>query len=109
MTVNKDPIDVSEKIGIYMDSKHNDKDVREFAKELEADYEQRKHQNYDRFSVVLGLEDGKPVLKFVGYRKENPDETKKRVAIEEEKQKKVEDAELQQYLRLQKKYGKKGE
>lgn len=107
--INKDPIDVNEKIGIYLDSKHETKDMKSFAEELQADYEKRCHGTYDRFSVVLGLEDGKPVLKLMGVRKESPDETKKRVAGEEEKEKRNNEAELKEYLRLKKKYGKSAE
>ena len=104
--VNKDPIDVSEKIGVYMDPKHDSRDIQEFIKELTADYQKYCHQHYDHFSLVLGLDTGKPVLTFMGYRKETAEETKKRVAIEEEKQRKVEAAELNEYLRLKKKYAK---
>jgi hypothetical protein len=107
--MSKDPIDVSEKLGVYLNPKTNTRDIREFAKELEADFKKFEHQNYDHFSVVLALEDGKPILNLVGYRKENPDETKKRLAIEEQKQKKAEEVELKEYLRLKNKYGKKNE
>jgi hypothetical protein len=107
--MSKDPIDVSEKLGVYLNPKNATKDVREFAKELEADFQKYCHQNYDHFSVVLVLEEGKPVLNFMGYRKETPDETKKRAEQEEKTQQRVEAAELREYLRLKGKYGKKGE
>jgi hypothetical protein len=66
------------------------------------------HKNYDHFSINFITKDGKSGAVFVGFRKENPDETKKRVAIEAAKQKKAEEVELQTYLKLHKKYGKKG-
>ena len=76
--VNKEPIDVSERIGVYMDPKHDTKDVKAFIEELTKDYDRHCHEQYDHFSVVLGLVEGKPVLTLMGYRKElEPDDEEK--------------------------------
>lgn len=103
--INRDPIDVSEDLMPLL-KLGDSKEVKLFLEELDAMYKQRCHLAYNSFNVSLATKDDKVVLKFVGIRKESSDETKKRVAIEEDKQKRVEDAELKEYLRLKKKYGK---
>ena len=103
--INKDPIEVSEEIVALM-KPGEQKEVKLFIEELDSAYKTRSHLAYDKFSVSLATKDGKTGLVFIGVRRENKDETAKRVAIEEDKQKRVEDAELREYLRLRKKYGK---
>lgn len=107
--INQDPIDVSEDLELLLKQDDAAIDYKELIKKLEECHAKYCHKNYDHFSISLFVEGGKSGLVFVGLRKENTDETKKRVAIEESKQKQAEEAELKTYLRLHKKYSKKGE
>jgi len=106
--INKDPIDVSEDLEVLL--KAGDKiDFEQFINNIEEFHNKYCHKNYDHFSVGLITKDGKSGVVFIGLRKENQEETKKRVAIEEAKAKHAEEVELKQYLMLKKKYGKKGD
>lgn len=66
------------------------------------------HKVYDKFNVSM-VKDPKLgiALVFEGEREETKLETTQREAEEDSKRKRVEAAELKEYLRLHKKYGKK--
>lgn len=106
--INKEAIDVKEDIEVLM-KPNETKDVKEFIKELDERYNKLCHKAYNSFSVSMVVKEGKSFLVFSGVRKESPDEIKKRVAVEEEKEKRNEEAELKTYLRLKKKFGKSNE
>ena len=68
------------------------------------------HKVYTKFNVKLAKDDKAGwALLFVGEREESAEETTIRTAKEAAIKKRVEEAELQQYLKLHKKYGKKSE
>lgn len=66
------------------------------------------HKVYDKFTVSIEKDDkiGMALI-FNGEREETKQETAMREAKEKAAQKKVEQAELKEYMRLHKKYGKK--
>jgi len=71
-------------------------------------FNQNAHKVYDSFHVTL-VKDAKIgwALLFEGEREESKEETAAREANDKATRKRVEDAELKEYLRLNKKYGKK--
>ena len=82
----------------------------DFADKIEDLYKQNMHKAYDSYSIELVRH--KQVgwtLFFNGTREETKQETTKREAEEAAKRKQIEAAELKEYLRLKKKYGKKEE
>jgi hypothetical protein len=107
--INREPIDVSDDIELLMEM-GGSIDYKVLITKLEELFSKNCHKNYDHFSVKLitKADDNKRSgVIFCGYRKEIPEETKKRVVIEEAKQKQAEEVELKTYLRLHKIYGKK--
>ncbi len=105
MMINKDPIEVSENITTIIKA-DGSKDIKDLIKELDELYNKHVHQNYERFTVALVPQKLKIELVLVGWRKEKPEETKRRIMVEEERDKRNNDAELKEYLRLKKKFGK---
>ena len=82
-------------------------DYRQFIERIEELHAQNSHRPFVSFCVELVKDDklGWGVL-FSGEREELKEETAKREAIEAAKQKALEEAELKDYLRLKRKYGK---
>lgn len=105
MSADRTAIDISEDIGVILNPGQS-KDVKELITELNETYDKYCHQNFDKFSVSLVTKDNKTGLVFVGFRKEDDSELKKRLATEDDKLKRAEAAELKEYLRLKKKYEK---
>lgn len=83
-------------------------EYKELIDKLEELYGKNAHKVYDKFNVSL-VKDAKLgwALVFDGEREETKDETAIREAREAAERKRVQDAELKQYLRLHKVYGKK--
>lgn len=80
----------------------------EFLDKLTDLYNQNMHKAYEDYSVsMIRTKEFGWSLFFMGRREETKEETAKREAIEGAKQKTIEAAELKEYLRLHKKYGKK--
>ncbi len=71
-------------------------------------YNHNMHKAYEKFKVSM-VKDAKLgwALIFEGEREENKTETAEREAKEFATRKRLEDAELKEYLKLHKKYGKK--
>jgi len=103
--INKEPIDIEEFISIIIRSGES-KEIKELISNLEELYNKYCHNNFNKLTVSLLVRDGKSFLNLVGVRKENEKETKKRIIIEEDKLKRLEEIELKEYLRLKRKYGK---
>ena len=83
---------------------------QEFVDKVDELYKQNMHKAYEKFSVVL--EETKElgwIVSLMGERQETKEETAKREADEAARRKRVETAELAEYLKLKKKYGKKEE
>lgn len=83
-------------------------EYKELIEKLEELFGQNSHKVYDVFNVSM-VKDKKLgiALVFEGERDESKDETKLREAKEAATKKRVETAELKEYMRLKKKYGKK--
>lgn len=75
---------------------------------IEDLFNQNAHKVYDSFHITL-VKDAKVgwALLFEGEREESKEETTAREANDKATRKRVEDAELKEYLRLHRKYGKK--
>jgi hypothetical protein len=65
------------------------------------------HKDYEKYYITIIKEKESTILAFEGARKETEEEKATREAMETLKRKKIEEAELKEYLRLHKKYGKK--
>ena len=102
---------VDEKIAVLMagnDDKANAIEYRAFMDKVEDLYKQNSFKAYDKFNVSLVRDkDLGWGLLFTGTRNETNEEQATREAVEGAKKKQLEDAELKEYLRLHKKYGKK--
>lgn len=100
---------VSEKIDVLLLEGDKPINYQEFIDRLDELYKQHSHLSYEDYE--LRLERSKDLngwaLLFNGNRLETNEEQKLRVAQESAKRKTVEQAELKEYLRLKKKYGKK--
>ena len=83
---------------------------KELIEKIQELYGQNSHKAYDTYYVSM-VKDPKMgvALVFEGEREESNDETAIREAKEGSAKKRVEEAELKEYLRLNKKYGKKQE
>lgn len=83
-------------------------EYKELIEKLEELFNKNSHKVYDAFNVSM-VKDKKLgiALVFEGEREETKNETAQREAEEAATKKRVEDAELKEYLRLKKKYGKK--
>jgi len=83
-------------------------EYKELIEKLEELFGRNAHKVYDTFNVTM-IKDQKLgiALVFEGEREESKEETAYREAEEGAKKKRVEDAELKEYLRLHKKYGRK--
>lgn len=85
-------------------------DYKRFIDRLNELYEQNMHKSFVSFCVELVKDsDLGWGLLFSGQREETKEEADKREAIETAKKKALEDSELQQYIKLHKKYGRKGD
>ena len=85
-------------------------DLKQFTDKLEDLRAKNAYKAFVSFAIELvkDKELGWGVL-FVGEREETKEETAKREAMESAKRKTVEEAELKEFLRLKRKYGKKDE
>ena len=83
-------------------------EYKELVEKLEELFGQNSHKVYDKFMVNM-VKDVKlgVALVFEGEREESKEETALRESEESSVRKRVEKAELKEYLRLHKKYGKK--
>ena len=101
---------VDEKIDILFTKKET-MTSQELIDKLTELYKQHATMAYEKFNV--GIEDVKELnsvaLVFTGSRPETKDETKVRESKEAVKRKQIEEAELKEFLRLKKKYGKSEE
>lgn len=103
---------VDEKIAVLLAGSSDGKPVvveyKEFVAKVEELYKLNSIKAYDRFNVafVKDTQAGWGVL-FTGTRDETKDETAQREAVEAAKKKQLQSAELKEYLRLHKLYGKK--
>lgn len=81
---------------------------KELIEKLEDLFNKNTHKMYDTFHVSM-VKDQKLgiALVFEGKREETKEETYRRETNEFATKKRIEDAELKEYLRLHKKYGKK--
>lgn len=82
-------------------------DHKELIEKVEDLFNKNCHKAYEKFSVTL-VKDQKLgwALVFAGDREETKQETAIREAAESAKRKRIQDAELKEYLRLKKIYGK---
>jgi len=80
----------------------------EFMDKVTDMYNKNMHKAYDKYTITLvRTKEFGWTLFFDGTRDETKDETAIREAEEKARRKQVEAAELKEYLRLKKKYGKK--
>ena len=103
---------VEEKIEVLMASDKSGEPViveyKEFVEKTEELYKKNVHRAFTKFNIeMIKDKDLGWGLLFSGTREETKEETAKREAFESAKRKQIEDAELKEYLRLKKKYGKK--
>ena len=101
---------VDEKIAILMASKAGEPVVveyKEFVGRVEELYKQNSVKAYDQFNVafIKDRDAGWGVV-FTGTRNETTEETAQREVLEAAKKKQLQAAELKEYLRLHKLYGK---
>lgn len=104
---------VDDKIAVVMagnDDKANIIEYKEFVQKIEDMYRQNVIKPYEKFKIglVKDTQLGWGLL-FLGERNETKEETAQREASEVAKKKQIETAELREYLRLHKKYGKKND
>ena len=101
---------VDEKIAVLMvsnDDKSNVIEYRTFIDKVEDLFKQNSFKAYDKFNVTLAKDkDFGYGLLFTGTRNETKEEQTQREGAEGARRKQLEDAELKEYLRLHKKYGK---
>ena len=102
---------VDEKIEVLIAASNDGKPVvieyKAFVEKVEEIYKRNAIKAYNKFNVsfVKDTQAGWGVL-FTGTRDETPEEKAIREATDAAKKKQLEAAELQQYLKLHKKYGK---
>jgi hypothetical protein len=104
---------VDEKIEVLMvgnDTQASTVEYKEFLDKIDELYKQNIQRSFSKYciSLVKDKELGWGLL-FTGTRDETKEETSKREMTEAMKKKQIEDAELKEFLRLKKKYGKKEE
>jgi hypothetical protein len=101
---------VSEKIDVLFLEGDKPMEYQKFIDKLDELYKRNVHLSYETFEInmtrVKELNNGMAML-FNGNRPETKDEKKAREAGESAKRKIIEEAELKEYMRLHKKYGKK--
>ena len=83
---------------------------QELVDKIDDLYKQNMHKAYDKYAVnLIRTKDFGWTLFFDGTRNETKEETEKREKEGGIRRKQIEEAELKEYLRLKKKYGKKDE
>ena len=102
---------VDDKIEVLMTGIENQANVteyKEFLEKIDEVYKRNAHKAYDKFNLALvkDKELGWGLI-LTGTREETKDETAAREMLEGARKKQIEGAELKEYLRLHKKYGKK--
>jgi hypothetical protein len=104
---------VDDQIEVLMTGIENQANVveyKEFAEKVEEIYKHNVHKAYEKFNISLVKDKALGWgLIFSGTREETKDETAARETLEASRKKQIEDAELKEYLRLKKKFGKKEE
>lgn len=104
---------VDEKIEVLMASERGETvtlEYKDFVEKTEELYKRNVHRPFVKFNIELVKDkDLGWGLLFSGTREETKEETEKREAVEAAKRKQIDDAELKEYLRLKKKFGKKEE
>jgi hypothetical protein len=103
---------VEEKIEVLMASNADGSPViveyKEFVEKTEELYKKNVHRAFTKFNIeMIKDKDLGWGLLFSGTREETKEETAKRETFEAAKRKQIDDAELKEYLRLKKKFGKK--
>lgn len=104
---------IDEKIDVLMVSNAGEPsaiEYKELVEKIELLYSRNMHRPFSQFKVELikDKELGWGLI-FAGTREETKEETAQREANEAAKRKQIDDAELKEYLRLKKKFGKKEE
>ena len=100
---------VSEIVEVLMSEKGS-VEYQQFIDNLAAIYNQNSHKAFDKFYIKL--EKNKEIgymLYLCGERNEIAEEKKERELKEEVHRKGIEEAELKEYLRLKRKFGKDGQ
>ena len=104
---------VDDKIEVLLagiENQSNSVEYKEFIEKVDEIYKRNVHKAYDKFNLTLMKDkDLGWGLVLTGTREEMKEETAQREGTEAAKKKQVEAAELREYLRLNKKYGKKSE
>ena len=84
-------------------------EIQTFLDKVQEIHTKNKYGRYEAFELVLETDKTKSALVLKGSRPETAEETTKREVADKAKQKRIEEAELKEYLRLKSKYAKKDE